>query len=51
MIAEGKTSIQIAEELFLSNLTVDTHRKNMLQKFGVKNTAELIIEATRQNLL
>lgn len=51
MIAEGKTSVQIAEELFLSHLTVDTHRKNMLQKFGVKNTAELIIEATRQQLL
>ena len=51
MIAEGKTSVQIAQELFLSNLTVDTHRKNMLQKFGVKNTAELIIEATRQQIL
>jgi len=51
MIAEGKTSVQIAEELFLSNLTVETHRKNMLQKFGVKNTAELILEATRQRLL
>ena len=51
MIADGKTSVQIAGELFLSSLTVDTHRKNMLQKFGVKNTAELIIEATRQAIL
>lgn len=51
MIADGKTSNQIAQELFLSNLTVDTHRKNMLQKFGVKNTAELIREATRQQLI
>jgi DNA-binding NarL/FixJ family response regulator len=51
MISEGKTSNQIAQELFLSNLTVDTHRKNMLQKFRVKNTAELIKEATRQHLI
>lgn len=42
LVMEGKTSAVIAEELFLSPLTVDTHRKNLMQKFGVKNTAELI---------
>lgn len=42
LIAEGKTSVRIAEELSLSSLTVDTHRRNLMQKFGVKNTAELI---------
>ncbi|MDT3405289.1 response regulator transcription factor [Mucilaginibacter terrae] len=48
LIAAGKTSQMIAHELFLSPLTVDTHRKNLIQKFGVKNVAELIMEANRQ---
>lgn len=51
MIAAGKTSQVIAQELFLSPLTVDTHRKNLIQKFGVKNVAELIMEANRQQQL
>lgn len=50
-IAEGKTSAQIARELFLSVLTVDTHRKNLMQKFGVKNAAELIMLAAQQQFL
>jgi DNA-binding NarL/FixJ family response regulator len=51
LIAEGKTSQNIANELFLSPLTVDTHRKNLIQKFEVKNVAELIMAATQQQLL
>ncbi|MCD8741053.1 response regulator transcription factor [Mucilaginibacter roseus] len=51
LIAAGKTSQMIAQELFLSPLTVDTHRKNLIQKFGVKNVAELIMEASRQQQL
>ena len=51
MIAAGKTSNQIADELFLSPLTVDTHRKNLMQKFGVKNTAGLISMAAQQLFL
>lgn len=51
LIAEGKTSQTIAEELFLSPLTVDTHRKNLLQKFEVKNMVELIMVATQHSLL
>ncbi|WPV66385.1 response regulator transcription factor [Chitinophaga sp. LS1] len=39
------------QELFLSPLTVDTHRRNLLQKFGVKNVAELIMIATQQQIL
>src|SRR5690606_7171578 len=39
LIAEGLTNTQIAEELFLSNHTINTHRKNILSKLGVKNTA------------
>ncbi len=42
LIAEGLTNTAIAEKLFISTTTVDTHRKNLLTKFAVKNTALLI---------
>ncbi|HEY5823189.1 MAG TPA: response regulator transcription factor [Cyclobacteriaceae bacterium] len=42
LIAEGLTNNEIAEKLFISSTTVDTHRKNLLAKFDVKNTATLI---------
>lgn len=51
MVAQGKTSNAIAEELFLSPLTVDTHRKNLLQKFQAKNSTELINLAVQQQLI
>jgi DNA-binding NarL/FixJ family response regulator len=50
LIAEGKTSQIIAQQLFLSPLTVDTHRKNLMQKFDVKNVAELIMAANHQHM-
>lgn len=40
-IFQGKTSAQIAEELFLSKHTVDTHRRNILKQTGCKSTTEL----------
>ena len=42
LIAEGYTNPQIAEKIFLSPFTVDSHRKNLLAKLDVKNTAMLI---------
>ncbi|UEQ76370.1 response regulator transcription factor [Chryseobacterium arthrosphaerae] len=51
MVAQGKTSNMIAEELFLSPLTVDTHRKNLLQKFQAKNSTELINRAVQQHMI
>jgi len=42
LLSEGMTSNEIASHLFLSNYTVDTHRKNMLQKFNVHNTQALL---------
>ena len=41
-IKEGHTSKEIAQILSISKLTVDTHRKNMMQKLEISNTAELI---------
>jgi DNA-binding NarL/FixJ family response regulator len=42
LLSEGMTSQEIAGKLFLSSYTVDTHRKNMLQKFNVHNTQSLM---------
>lgn len=41
-IIRGFTNPEIAEILFLSTPTVQTHRKNMLAKLGLKNTASLV---------
>ena len=51
LIADGKTNTQIAEELFISPLTVDSHRKNLLTKLEVHNTATLIRLAVERRLL
>lgn len=42
LIAEGNTSQEIAEKLYISYFTVGKHRKNIMHKFDLKNTAELI---------
>jgi DNA-binding NarL/FixJ family response regulator len=47
LIAEGLTNAEIAEKLFISIPTVNTHRKSLLEKFDVKNTALLISKAIR----
>lgn len=51
LIAEGFSNPQIAEKLFLSPYTVDTHRKNLLTKFEVNNTAYLIKLAVKHGLV
>lgn len=51
LIAKGLTNKEIADQLFISTTTVDTHRKNLLAKFQVKNTASLISLATQNELL
>jgi DNA-binding NarL/FixJ family response regulator len=51
LIAEGLTNHEIAARLFLNNTTIDSHRKNMLTKFNVKNTAALIKLAMTNHLI
>ena len=51
LISEGYTNPQIAEKIFLSPFTVDSHRKNLLAKLNVKNTAMLIKLAVEKKLL
>lgn len=50
-IAEGLTNNQIADKIFVSTSTVDTHRKNMITKLGVSNTASLIRFAVEHGLI
>ena len=47
LIATGLSTKEIADQLFISNTTVISHRKNLLQKFTAKNTAELINKASK----
>lgn len=51
LIAEGLTNPEIAAKLFISQLTVDSHRKNLLAKFGVKNTAAMLKAAMEYRLI
>ncbi|WP_159634990.1 response regulator [Sphingobacterium composti Ten et al. 2007 non Yoo et al. 2007] len=50
-IAKGNTSAEIAEQLFISLITVETHRRNLLQKFKAKNMMELVKIATENQLI
>lgn len=50
-LSEGLTTKAIAEKMFISSRTVETHRANMLKKLDVKNTAELIKRATQLHLI
>ena len=51
MIAEGHTNTKIAELLFLSAHTVTTHRKNIMHKLGVKNTAGIVMYAVKSGIV
>ena len=51
LIAEGLTNSQIAEQLFLSTHTINTHRKNIMSKLGVKNTAGIVMYAVKTSLV
>jgi DNA-binding NarL/FixJ family response regulator len=51
LIAEGYTNAEIAERLFVSVSTIDTHRKNLLEKFNVRNTASLVRIAMQQKII
>jgi two-component system response regulator DegU len=51
LICEGRTTAEIAEDLFLSNRTVDGHRQRLLEKTGSPNVASLGVYAVRHGLL
>ena len=51
LISDGSTNKEIADLLFLSTHTVNTHRKNIMNKLGIKNTAGIVIYAFRENII
>ena len=51
LISDGNVSKQIAEKLYISVHTVNTHRQNILEKMSVTNTAEAIRLASRMGIL
>jgi DNA-binding NarL/FixJ family response regulator len=50
-IAEGYTNSQIAAIIYLSNHTVNTHRKNIMKKLGVNNTAGIVMYAVKTQMV
>lgn len=50
-LSKGLSSVQIAELMFVSPLTVDVHRRNLLQKFKVNKTVNLLQKVNDLNLL
>lgn len=51
LIAEGYSNKEIADKLFLSLHTVNTHRKNIMNKLGVNNTAGIVIFAVKEHII
>jgi DNA-binding NarL/FixJ family response regulator len=51
LIAEGLTSQEMANKLFISPRTVETHRSNLMKKMGVKNSIELVRKAQQAELI
>lgn len=49
--AKGLTSTEIADVLFISSHTVESHRKNLIEKFKVKNIASVIGLALEYGLI
>ena len=51
LVASGKSNQEVAGELFISIKTVDTHKNHILDKLGLKNTAELVKYAIKNKLI
>lgn len=51
LIAEGFINKEIADRLFLSTHTVNTHRKNIMAKLGVSNASGVVLFAVKERLV
>ena len=51
LLAAGLSSVEIGERIFISPLTVESHRRNLIQKFKVTNVAALIHKATEMKYI
>ena len=51
LVAKGFTAREIADEIFVSLNTVETHRRNIVQKMNARNTAQAVAIAVRKNMI
>lgn len=51
LVATGKTNREVAEALFISVKTVETHKTHILEKLGLKNTPELVKYAIKNKII
>ena len=51
LICQEFTTKEIGDKLFISQRTAEGHRKNLIEKFGVKNTAGLIVKAIKEGVI
>lgn len=51
LVAQGRTSIEIAGQLFISRRTVEIHRANMMRKLNLRTKTDLICYALRRGIL
>lgn len=51
LVASGKTSREIASQLFVSLQTVESHRKNMIRKANVRNMSAVIMLAIQNGII
>ena len=51
LVAEGHTNAEIADRLFISRRTVETHRANLMRKLGLRTQTDLISYALRRGIL
>ena len=51
LIAEGNSTKDISQQLYLSPLTVNTHRKNIFSKLGINKAAQLVKYAIQEGLI
>lgn len=50
-VVDGKTNNQIGEIYSISSRTAETHRRNIMKKMGVKNTAEMVATAIKKGIV
>jgi DNA-binding NarL/FixJ family response regulator len=50
LISMGYSNKEIANELFISKLTVETHRRNMVKRMGFRNAYQLVVWAFKERV-
>ena len=50
LISLGYSNKEIADKLFISRLTVETHRRNMVKRMGFKNAYQLVVWAFKERI-